>query len=110
MGNGSWETIEEHKSLEMRVDARVKEILTAITDERQPPGGPPMEGLHLLVSVVDSLRVGSPAKPPGVRLYFLCCLDFVSFSLCCPAFFYLVGLLLLSFFLFNLCTALPTMS
>ena len=43
----------------------------AVIDERPPPGGSPTEGLHLLVSVVDCLRGGSPAKPSGVRLYFL---------------------------------------
>ena len=52
-------------------DARINENLTAVTDERPPPRGSPTEGLHLLVSVVDCLRGGSPAKPSGVRLYFL---------------------------------------
>ena len=84
--NGTWESRKEHKSLRMSRDARINEILTAVTDERQPPRGPPIEGLHLLVSVVDCLRGGSPAKPPGVRLYFICCLDSFAFLLFFPDF------------------------
>ena len=41
----------------MRGDARLNENLTAVTDERQPPRGPPIEGLHLLISVVVSVVV-----------------------------------------------------
>ena len=71
--NGTLESKMEHKSVRMRGDARINENLTAVTDERQPPRGPPIEGLHLLVSVIDCLHSGSPVKPPGARLYLLCC-------------------------------------
>ena len=80
MGNGTLESEKEHKSLRVRGDARINENLTAVTDDRQPPRGPPIEGLYLLVWVVDCLRGGSPAKPSGVRLCFLCFPD--SFLLC----------------------------
>ena len=69
--NGTLESKKERKSLRMRGDARINENLTADTDEGPPPRGSPTEGLHLLVSVVDCLRGGSPAKPSGVHLYFL---------------------------------------
>ena len=79
----------------MRSDARINEKLTAVTDET-PPGGSPTERLHLLVSIVDCLRGGSPSKPPGVRLYFLCCLGYFSYYFCLPfllvSFFYFYGL------------------
>ena len=67
----SLESKKERKSLRMRGDARINGNLTAVTDERPLPRGPPTEGLHLLVSVVDYLRGGSPAKPSSVHLYFL---------------------------------------
>ena len=52
--NGTLESKKEHKkSLRMRGDVRINENLTAVIDERPPPRGPPTEGLHLLVSVVD---------------------------------------------------------
>ena len=69
--NGTLESKKERKSLRMRGDARINENLTAVTDERPLPRMSPTEGLHLLVSVVDYLRGGSPAKPSGVRLSFL---------------------------------------
>ena len=69
--NGTLESKKERKSLRMRGDARINGNLTAVTDERPLPRGPPTEGLHLLVSVVDYLRGGSPAKPSSVRLYFI---------------------------------------
>ena len=69
--NGILESKKERKGLRMRGDARINENLTAVTDEMPPPRGSPTKGMHLLVSVVDCLRGGSPAKPSGVRLYFL---------------------------------------
>ena len=69
--SGTLESKKEHKSFRVRGDARINENLTAVTDEGQAPRGSPTEGLHLLVSVVDHLRGGSPAKPSSVRLYFL---------------------------------------
>ena len=78
--NDTLESKKERKSLRMRGDARINENLTAVTDERPLPRGSLTEGLHLLISVVDYLRGGSPAKPSSVRLNFLSCPD--SFLLC----------------------------
>ena len=56
--------------------------------EAAAPRGSPTEGLHLLVSGVDCLRGGSPAKSSGVRLYCLRCPDSLLLCLSFPAFFF----------------------